>query len=183
MADIIKKLRINGRSYDLAGVGETGDGDSHIEITQAEYDNLSEEEKNDGTVWFIKDSTEPNLDDIQQTVNINTEAIASLQNKAPIFEAELLLREEAETGLVNAISFTVPSEYNFYIGYLEKATGECMCHITFPYQLASNKHYMYPAGQSVADNSAYVTLNETGRHFTSVNNTGYNVMLYGIRYK
>ncbi len=50
-------LRWNGSAYELLSSAGSGGGGEHVELTQAQYDALSQAEKENGSVYFITDAS------------------------------------------------------------------------------------------------------------------------------
>lgn len=64
--------------------GSTEVGEAHVSLTQEEYDALSEEEKNNGKIYLIKESTIPDLIDQLPLVTTTTNGLMSAEDKAKL---------------------------------------------------------------------------------------------------
>lgn len=61
--------------------GSTEVGEAHVSLTQEEYDALSEEEKNNGKIYLIKESTIPDLIDQLPLATTSTDGLMSAEDK------------------------------------------------------------------------------------------------------
>ena len=61
--------------------GSTEVGEAHVSLTQEEYDALSEEEKNNGKIYLIKESTIPDLVDQLPLATTTTNGLMSAGDK------------------------------------------------------------------------------------------------------
>lgn len=61
--------------------GSTEVGEAHVSLTQEEYDALSEEEKNNGKIYLIKESTIPGLIDQLPLATTTTNGLMSAEDK------------------------------------------------------------------------------------------------------
>lgn len=61
--------------------GSTEVGEAHVSLTQEEYDALSEEEKNNGKIYLIKESTIPDLIDQLPVATTTTNGLMSAEDK------------------------------------------------------------------------------------------------------
>lgn len=75
----------------------------HMSITQEEYDKLSEEEKNNGTVYFITDGMP---EDIENTkVTAESIGLGNVENKS----SETIRSEITKENITNALGYTPPT--------------------------------------------------------------------------
>lgn len=61
--------------------GSTEVGEAHVSLTQEEYDALSEEEKNNGKIYLIKESTIPDLIDQLPLATTSAKGLMSANDK------------------------------------------------------------------------------------------------------
>lgn len=61
--------------------GSTEVGEAHVSLTQEEYDALSEEEKNNGKIYLIKESTIPDLIDQLPVATTSSKGLMSAEDK------------------------------------------------------------------------------------------------------
>lgn len=64
--------------------GSTEVGEAHVSLTQEEYDALSEEEKNNGKIYLIKESTIPDLIDQLPLATTTSNGLMSAGDKAKL---------------------------------------------------------------------------------------------------
>lgn len=119
-----KHYKLNGNSTLAASWTEFGSGGSadHVELTQAEYDALTPEEKNNGKVYFITDGQVPSGGDVFD-VYYNETSFADVdkaikEKKALRFCAKDLGGADI-TRVFSIVSYTwVPSENKYYLWYV-----------------------------------------------------------------
>lgn len=92
-------------SAELKKITETiGDEVSHhMSITQEEYDKLSEEEKNNGTVYFITDGISDNIENTKVTAE--SIGLGNVEDKS----SETIRSEITKENITNALGYTPPT--------------------------------------------------------------------------
>lgn len=99
--------------------GSTEVGEAHVSLTQEEYDALSEEEKNNGKIYLIKESTIPGLIDQLPLATTSTDGLMSAEDKVlmqNINTPHIVANGTARSGLITIAEITSESMAEFIVG-------------------------------------------------------------------
>ena len=98
--------------------GNQPNGEAHVSLTQEEYDALSEEEKNNGKIYLIKESTIPDLIDQLPLATTTTNGLMSAEDKGLIQKINVhnVVNGTARNGLIAIAEITSESMAEFIVG-------------------------------------------------------------------
>lgn len=166
-------FRWNGTAYEPLTSGGGGDG-GHVELTQAEYDALTPEEKTDGTVYFITDG-EPETYIVNDSVPIGAIQAyggASAPNGWLICDGSAVSRT-TYSELFSAIGTTYGSGDGSTTFNLPDLKGRVIVGVG---ESSATGHTNHTLGQKSGEEKHTLTVDEMPSHSHNVLSQNFNVM-------